>query len=144
MQGSLTGWDDTIVALATPQGLGAIAVIRLSGKDAITIINTLFPSKNLQQQATHTLHVGLLKHNDEILDEVVVSIYKTPKSYTGEDVVEISCHGSPFIQEKILKTITSFGVRMAKAGEFTQRAFLNLQQLRLVPNQVYHLKKHVV
>ena len=125
MQGSLTGWDDTIVALATPQGLGAIAVIRLSGKDAITIINDLFPSKNLQQQVTHTLHVGLLKHNDEILDEVVVSIYKTPKSYTGEDVVEISCHGSPFIQEKILKTITSLGVRMAKAGEFTQRAFLN-------------------
>jgi tRNA modification GTPase len=125
MQGSLTGWEDTIVALATPQGLGAIAVIRLSGKNAIEIINNIFPSKNLLQQATHTLHVGLLKNNNEVLDEVVVSIYKNPTSYTGENVIEISCHGSPFIQEKILKTICSLGARMAKAGEFTQRAFLN-------------------
>ncbi len=125
MQGSLTGWDDTIVALATAQGLGAIAVIRLSGKDAINITNQLFPSKDLVQQESHTLHVGLLKHSDEVLDEVVVSLYKNPKSYTGENVVEISCHGSPFIQEKILKTITQLGARMAKAGEFTQRAFLN-------------------
>ncbi len=125
MQGSLTGWDDTIVALATPQGLGAIAVIRLSGKQAISIVNNIFPSKDLQSQHTHTLHFGLLKHNNEVLDEVVISLYKNPKSYTGEDVIEISCHGSPFIQEKILKTITSLGARMAKAGEFTQRAFLN-------------------
>lgn len=131
MQGSLTGWDDTIVALATPQGLGAIAVIRLSGKDAINIVNILFPSKNLLLQKSHTLHVGLLisppteTENEEILDEVVLSIYKNPKSYTGENVVEISCHGSPYIQEKILKTITALGARMAKAGEFTQRAFLN-------------------
>ena len=125
MQGSLTGWDDTIVALATPQGLGAIAVIRLSGKNAINIVNQIFPSKDLLQQVSHTLHVGLLKYNDEILDEVVVSIYKNPKSYTGENIIEISCHGSPFIQEKILKTINSLGARMAKAGEFTQRAFLN-------------------
>ncbi len=125
MQGTLTGWDDTIVALATPQGTGAIAVIRLSGKEAINIINQMFPSKDLLKQASHTLHVGLLKHNAEVLDEVVVSIYKTPKSYTGENVVEISCHGSTFIQEKILKTITSLGARMAKAGEYTQRAFLN-------------------
>jgi tRNA modification GTPase len=125
MQGSLTGWDDTIVALATPQGLGAIAVIRLSGKQAISIVNQIFPSKDLAAQTSHTLHVGLLKNSTEVLDEVVISLYKNPKSYTGEDVVEISCHGSPFIQEKILKTITSLGARMAKAGEFTQRAFLN-------------------
>ena len=125
MLGSLTGWGDTIVALATPPGLGAIAVIRLSGKNAINIVNQIFPSKDLLQQVSHTLHVGLLKYNDEILDEVVVSIYKNPKSYTGENIVEISCHGSPFIQEKILKTINSLGARMAKAGEFTQRAFLN-------------------
>ena len=125
MQGTLTGWDDTIVALATPQGIGAIAVIRLSGEDAINIINQMFPSKDLLKQASHTLHVGLLKHNDEILDEVVISIYKNPKSYTGENVVEISCHGSTFIQEKILKAITLLGARMAKAGEYTQRAFLN-------------------
>jgi tRNA modification GTPase len=125
MQGSLTGWDDTIVALATPQGLGAIAVIRLSGKNAIAIVNEIFPSKDLTKQSSHTLHVGLLKYNNEVLDEVVISLYKNPKSYTGEHVIEISCHGSPFIQEKILKTITSLGARMAKAGEFTQRAFLN-------------------
>lgn len=125
MQESLSGWQDTIVALATASGVGAIAVIRLSGSNAIAIVNDIFPSKDLTKQASHTLHVGLLKHNNEVLDEVVVSLYKNPKSYTGEDVVEISCHGSPFIQEKILKTTTLLGARMAKAGEFTQRAFLN-------------------
>ena len=119
------GWEDTIVALATPPGIGAIGVIRLSGKNAITIVNELFPSKNLLQQATHTLHVGFLKSGKEVLDEVVVALYKNPKSYTGEDVVEISCHGSPFIQERILQTITQNGCRIAKPGEFTQRAFLN-------------------
>jgi tRNA modification GTPase len=119
------GWDDTIVALATPQGIGAIGVIRLSGKQSIEIVNSMFPAKNLLQQASHTLHVGLLKNNDEVLDEVVVALYKNPKSYTGEDVVEISCHGSSFIQEKIIKTIVAKGCRIAKAGEFTQRAFLN-------------------
>ncbi|MFY7964061.1 MAG: tRNA uridine-5-carboxymethylaminomethyl(34) synthesis GTPase MnmE [Chitinophagaceae bacterium] len=125
MEGSLTGWDDTIVALATAPGQSAIAVIRLSGKKAINIVNQLFTSKDLLQQPSHTLHVGLLQYHSEILDEVVVSLFKNPKSYTGEDVVEISCHGSPFIQEKILQIITSLGARMAKAGEFTQRAFLN-------------------
>jgi len=119
------GWDDTIVALATPQGIGAIGVIRLSGKQSIEIVNSMFPAKNLLQQASHTLHVGLLKNNDEVLDEVVVGLYKNPKSYTGEDVVEISCHGSSFIQEKIIQTIVAKGCRIAKAGEFTQRAFLN-------------------
>jgi tRNA modification GTPase len=119
------GWNDTIVALATPQGLGAIGVIRLSGNKAIEIVNLMFPSKNLLIQATHTLHVGLLKNNTEVLDEVVVGLYKNPKSYTGEDVVEISCHGSAFIQEKIIQAIVQNGCRIAKAGEFTQRAFLN-------------------
>ena len=125
MQGSLTGWDDTIVALATAPGIGAIAVIRLSGKKAITIVDELFVSKKLIHQPSHTIHVGILKKGDEVLDEVVVSIYKNPTSYTGEDVVEISCHGSPFIQEKILETFTQSGARLAKPGEFTQRAFLN-------------------
>lgn len=125
MQESLSGWQDTIVALATAPGVGAIAVIRLSGDKAIAIVNQIFSAKDLTKQATHTLHFGLLKHNDEVLDEVVISLYKNPKSYTGEDIVEISCHGSPFIQEKILKTICALGARMAKAGEFTQRAFLN-------------------
>ncbi len=121
----LTGWDDTIVALATAQGIAAIAVIRVSGKQAITFVNDLFPSKNLLQQPSHTIHVGLLKKENEVLDEVVVSIFKGTRSYTGEDVVEISCHGSPFIQEKIIQAIITKGARLAKPGEFTLRAFLN-------------------
>ena len=124
MLGKLSGWDDTIVALATPQGIGAIGVIRISGDKAIDVINTMFPSKNLGEQSSHTLHVGVLKDGNELLDEVVISLFKAPKSYTGENVIEISCHGSPFIQEKIIQSILSKGVRMAKSGEFTQRAFL--------------------
>ncbi|HTQ64163.1 MAG TPA: hypothetical protein VMI12_05165, partial [Puia sp.] len=95
MLGKLTGWDDTIVALATPPGIGAIAVIRLSGKKSLDIVNALFPSKDLSQQPNHSLHVGYLKEDENILDEVVVSIFRAPKSYTGEDVVEVSTHGSP-------------------------------------------------
>ncbi len=121
----LSEWNDTIVALATPAGVGAIGVIRVSGKLAIDIIDNMFPSKRLQQQPTHTLHVGLLKYENEILDEVVIALFKNPTSYTGEDVVEISCHGSAFIQQKIIQAITANGARLAKPGEFTQRAFLN-------------------
>jgi len=124
MIGKLTGWDDTIVALATAPGIGALGVIRLSGPAAIEIANSLFHSKDLSAQPSHTLHVGLLKNGDEILDEVVVSIYRAPKSYTGEDVVEISCHGSTHIEEKIISACTQHGARLARAGEFTQRAFL--------------------
>jgi tRNA modification GTPase len=124
MLNKLTGWDDTIVALATPHGIGAIAVIRLSGSNAIGIANTLFPSRDLEKKASHTLHVGLLKDAGETLDEVVVALYKAPKSYTGEDVVEISCHGSPYIQEQIMNACIKQGARIARAGEFTQRAFL--------------------
>ncbi len=91
MSNKLSGWDDTIVALATPPGIGAIGVIRLTGNKAIAISNELFPSKNLSKQPSHTLHVGYLKEKNEILDEVVISLFKNPKSYTGEDVVEISC-----------------------------------------------------
>ncbi len=121
----LSGWDDTIVALATPQGIGAIGVIRVSGKNTFSILNELFPSKDLSTQASHTLHVGYLKDGDQVLDEVVLSLFKGPKSYTGEDVIEISCHGSPFIQEQVIGAITKRGARLAKPGEFTQRAFLN-------------------
>ncbi len=121
----LFGWDDTIVAIATPPGVGAIGVIRLSGKDAIEIINQLFPSKNLTEQVTHTLHVGLIKENDIVLDEAVISLFKTPKSYTGENVVEISCHGSPYVQQQVVQACIRKGARMARPGEFTQRAFLN-------------------
>ena len=120
----LQGWDDTIVALATAPGIGAIGVIRISGPSSFEVMNELFSSKNLSKQASHTLHVGLLKEKDIVLDEVVLSLYRSPKSYTGEDVIEISCHGSPFIQEQIIQSITVRGVRLAKPGEFTQRAFL--------------------
>jgi tRNA modification GTPase len=124
MSTSLAGWDDSIVALATPPGVSALGIIRLSGKKAIEIIDQLFPSKPLAQQESHTLHVGYLKWGQEVLDEVVVSLFKSPRSYTGEDVVEISCHGSPFIQQKIIDACIASGARLARPGEFTQRAFL--------------------
>ena len=119
------GWDDTIVALATPTGIGAIGVIRLSGDKAINIVNELFTSKNLSTQNTHTIHVGFIKEDNVDVDEVVVSLYKNPKSYTGEDVVEIGCHGSPFVQQQVIQACIRKGARLAKPGEFTQRAFLN-------------------
>lgn len=126
MQSKTAGWDDTIVALATAPGVAAIGVVRLSGPAALAIINSLFPSKDLTQQPSHTLHVGFIKDDNKAdIDEVVVSIFKDPKSYTGEDVVEISCHGSPYVQQQVLQACISKGARLAKAGEFTQRAFLN-------------------
>ncbi|MBL7743980.1 MAG: tRNA uridine-5-carboxymethylaminomethyl(34) synthesis GTPase MnmE [Chitinophagaceae bacterium] len=121
----LTGWDDTIVALATPPGVGAIGIIRLSGMKAIRIVNNLFPSKDLFQQQSHTIHVGFLKDEEKVLDEGVISLFKAPRSYTGEDVVEISCHGSSYIQQRIIEACIKNGARLAKPGEFTQRAFLH-------------------
>ncbi|MEO6612415.1 MAG: tRNA uridine-5-carboxymethylaminomethyl(34) synthesis GTPase MnmE [Chitinophagaceae bacterium] len=125
MSSKLSGWDDTIVALATPPGIGAIGIIRLSGNNAILIANQLFPSKDLLQQASHSLHVGYLKEEQQILDEVVVSVFRNPGSYTGEDVIEISCHGSPYVQQQVIEACIRKGARLAKPGEFTQRAFLN-------------------
>ena len=122
---SHSNWDDTIVALATPPGIGAIGIIRLSGSKAIDITNSLFPSKDLFAQPSHTLHVGFIKEDDKDIDEVVVSLYKNPKSYTGEDVVEISCHGSAYVQQQVIQACICKGARLARAGEFTQRAFLN-------------------
>ena len=124
MNGKLTGWDDTIVALATPPGIGAIGIIRLSGSKAFEIANDLFPSKDLHKQASHSIHVGILKDAGKELDEVVISLYKSPRSYTGEDVVEISGHGSPFVLQQIINACIHRGARLAKPGEFTQRAFL--------------------
>ena len=125
MRENLSSWNDTIVALATPPGLGAIAVIRLSGPKAIDIISSVFSKNNLATKASHTVHLGKIINGKEVMDEVVVAIYKAPKSYTGEEVVEISCHGAPLIQDDILQLLQAKGARLAKPGEFTQRAFLN-------------------
>jgi tRNA modification GTPase len=125
MRENLSSWNDTIVALATPPGLGAIAVIRLSGPSAIEIMSGVFSKKSLSTKASHTVHFGKIINDNAVLDEVVVTIYRAPKSYTGEEVVEISCHGSPFIQDSILQLLQAKGARLAKPGEFTQRAFLN-------------------
>lgn len=120
--------NNTIVALATPSGAGAIAIIRLSGPQAIEIAHHVFESvagKDLRKQKTHTLHLGFVKDGAKILDQVLVSVFKNPHSYTGEDVVEISCHGSNFIQQQIIQLLLRNGAHMAQAGEFTMRAFLN-------------------
>jgi tRNA modification GTPase len=118
---------DTIVALATPAGTGAIGVIRLSGADAIQIANSIFTGKDLSKQASHTLHFGKINDGQVVIDEVLASIFIAPNSYTKENSVEISCHGSAYIISQIIKLILSKGARMAKAGEFTMRAFLNGQ-----------------
>lgn len=120
--------QETIVALATPSGAGAIAVIRLSGKDAIEIASQVFQSvsgKKLSTQKTHTIHLGHIVEDKKNYDQVLVSIFKSPNSYTGENVVEISCHGSTFIQQQIIQLLLRKGAKMAQAGEFTLRAFLN-------------------
>jgi tRNA modification GTPase len=141
MLGKLADWNDTIVALATPQGVGAIGVVRVSGKSAIEMADTLFPSKDLCTRPSHTLHVGMLESDGTAIDQVVVSLFKAPASYTGENVVEISSHGSPYILEKIITAITKSGARLAKPGEFTQRAFLNgkldLTQAEAVADLIY-------
>ncbi|WP_079736839.1 tRNA uridine-5-carboxymethylaminomethyl(34) synthesis GTPase MnmE [Polaribacter sp. KT 15] len=121
--------NDTIIALATPSGVGAISVIRLSGENAIDIVDANFKSikkdKTLVTQKTHTIHLGHIIENSIIIDEVLVSVFKNPNSYTGENVVEISCHGSSFIQQEIIQLFLKKGCRMADNGEFTMRAFLN-------------------
>jgi tRNA modification GTPase len=121
--------DDTIAAIATAPGTGAIAVLRLSGSDAFSIADSIFESPNKQKTLTNekanTLHFGRISEGQEIIDEVVVSLFKKPYSYTGEDVVEISCHGSSYIQQRILQLLLKKGARLAEAGEFTRRAFLN-------------------
>nr|WP_299173279.1 tRNA uridine-5-carboxymethylaminomethyl(34) synthesis GTPase MnmE [uncultured Allomuricauda sp.] len=120
--------QDNIVALATPSGIGAIAVIRISGPDSIGIADLHFKSisnKRLIEQKSHTIHLGHIVKNDKELDKVLVSIFKGPNSYTGEDVAEISCHGSPYIQQQIIQLFLRNGCRMASAGEFTLRSFLN-------------------
>ena len=120
--------NDTIVALSTPAGAGAIAVIRVSGKDAIEVVAPLFfakGGKDLREVNSHTIHLGHLKDEQRILDEVLVSVFHGPRSYTGENTIEISCHGSPYIQQEIIQLLIRSGCRSAEAGEFTLRSFLN-------------------
>lgn len=117
--------DDTILALATAPGVGAIAVLRLSGKNAIDICNQVFFGKDLAKQKGYTLHFGTIKDDEKVIDEVLISLFRGPKSFTGEDVIEISTHGSPYIVREVMRLLLHKGARLAKAGEFTQRAFLN-------------------
>ena len=121
--------NDTIIALATSSGVGAIAVIRLSGNNAIRIVNQYFQpksgKKNLTKVKSHTIHLGNLVDDKRVIDEVLVSVFKDPHSYTGENVVEISCHGSVYIQQEIIQLFLKNNIRHADAGEFTLRAFLN-------------------
>lgn len=118
--------SDTIVALATPQGVGAIGVIRLSGPEAISIVDDVFRGKNLREAPSHTVHFGTIRDEEnKILDEVLATLFVGPKSYTGENVVEVSCHGSDYIIQEVIRLFIRKGARLAQAGEFTMRAFLN-------------------
>lgn len=117
--------QDTIVALATAQGISAIAVIRLSGKDSISITQKIFKGKSLTEAPSHTVHFGTLQHEGKTIDEVLVTVFKEPNSFTHENAVEISCHGSPVIVKEIIKSLLTQGARLAGPGEFTKRAFLN-------------------
>jgi len=120
--------SDTIIALATPPGIGAISIIRISGKNAISVSEKLFFKKNkkkLSSHKSHTVHLGKIKNNENEIDEVLLTIFKTPHSYTGENTIEISCHGSIYIQQQIIDLYVQNGARVADPGEFTLRAFLN-------------------
>ena len=120
--------NDTIVALASPSGAGAIAVIRVSGSDAIALSNSIFNSisgKDITKQKTHTIHLGHIVDGTKVIDQVLLSIFNGPNSYTGENTIEISCHGSTYIQQQIIQLLLRKGCRMANAGEFTLRSFLN-------------------
>ncbi|ASK30048.1 tRNA uridine-5-carboxymethylaminomethyl(34) synthesis GTPase MnmE [Chryseobacterium sp. T16E-39] len=117
--------NDTICALATANGIGALGIIRVSGNDALSVVQKSFPGKNLEKQKSHTIHYGYFMDGDEAIDEVMLSIFLAPKSFTTENSVEIAFHGSPHIGKRILETLTKNGARMAKAGEFTLRAFIN-------------------
>jgi tRNA modification GTPase len=120
--------DDTICALSTPAGMGAIAMIRLSGPDAIPIGLKVFKPmkpKNIKEVDSYTLHFGKIQVGNALIDEVMVGVYKNPNSYTGEDTLEISCHGSIFIQQQIIRALLDSGARLAEPGEYTMRAFAN-------------------
>ena len=133
--------EDTIVAIATPPGKSALGVIRLSGSKAIEIVNPLFPAKDLNLEASHSLHIGTIRgQNGLVIDEVCLSIFLSPRSYTGENLVEISCHGSMFILNSMLDLLVEKGARPAEPGEFSFRAFMNhkldLSQLEAVADVI--------
>ena len=117
--------QDTICALATANGIGAIGIIRVSGEQSFEIVNHIFEGRNLEKAESHTVHYGFIKDENEVIDEVMVSVFQAPKTFTTENSVEISFHGSPYIAKKILEVLIKNGARMAKAGEFTMRAFMN-------------------
>ena len=125
MYESLIHPEDTIVAIATPQGVGAIGLIRVSGEKTFEIVQKVFKGKRLSDQSSHTIHYGHIVDGAEVLDEVMCSVFKSPKSFTTEDSVEISCHGSSYIQSRILNALIKNGARLAAPGEFTLRAYLN-------------------
>ena len=130
--------DDVIVAISTAQGVGGIAVIRLSGKGCAALVDAVFISptgKKLADQSANTIHFGCITRNNSILDEVLVSVFHAPHSFTGEDSIEISCHGSVYIQQNILQLLVEKGARLAQAGEFTRRAFLNGKWICRKPNR---------
>ena len=117
--------NDTIAAISTTLGVGAISIVRMSGKDSISIANSIFSGKDLEKVATHTINYGFIKDNEEVIDEVLVSVMKAPHTYTTEDIVEINCHGGITTTNKVLETLLKHGARLAEPGEFTKRAFLN-------------------
>src|SRR5690554_7272490 len=121
--------SDTICAISTAQGMGAIAVIRLAGPQAFAICDQIFlparKGKKIAEQAGNTVHFGRINDGEKDLDEVLLTVFKAPHSFTGDDVVEIACHGAPYIQQQLLQLLTQQGARLAQPGEFTQRAFLN-------------------
>ena len=119
-------FSSTIAAIATPPGVSATGMIRVSGKEALNKVNLIFKGKNLEQQQGHTMHFGrIVSETGEVVDEVVVGVFKAPQSFTGEDVAEISCHGSPYVLQKVMERLYDVGVRQAEAGEYTKRAFLH-------------------
>ena len=122
---SITKEFDTITAISTPLGEGAIGIVRLSGTDAVAIANKVFKGKNLETVASHTINYGHIVENDETIDEVMVSVMRAPKTFTREDVVEINTHGGVAVTNEILQLLIRSGARMAEPGEFTKRAFLN-------------------
>ena len=122
-----TYYQDTIVALSTPNGEGAIGVIRLSGPEAISLVSQVFFGKDLNQQPSHTLHFGTIRDQDEVIDEVVISLFVAPHSFTKENIVEVSCHGSSYVIQRLIQLFIHQGARLARAGEFSQRAYLNGQ-----------------